>query len=101
VSQKLNLFLEELALLPIQNHTRFFQGCQHLLDVRLMLLLARREDEDIVEVDDDEFVKEWRKDLVEAVLKSAWSPCEAERHHIPLIMTVPCSKRCLFFSKGV
>ena len=61
----------------------------------LVLLGGLGKDEDVVEVQQHEFVKEGHEDVVHQPLEGSWGVAEAEWHHSELVVSVSCPERSL------
>src|SRR3981189_2480293 len=60
-----------------------------------------RVDQKVIQVDDQEFVKEVSEDIVHVMLEGPWRTAQFKRHYNIFVQTVTTSKRCLpFFSSG-
>ena len=60
-----------------------------------------RVDQKVVQVDDQEFVKEVSESIVHVMLEGPWHTTQPNRHYNIFVQTVTTSERCLpFFSSG-
>src|SRR3981189_3863617 len=60
-----------------------------------------RVDQEVVQVDDQEFVKEVSEGIVHVMLEGPWRTAQPKRHYSIFVQTVATSKGCLpFFFSG-
>ena len=74
----------KFTLSRVQEETVLPEPLEHLSDMFDMLFRVLGVDEDVVEVDDHEHVKEVREDVVHEVLEGGRCICEPKGHHTPL-----------------
>ena len=74
----------KFTLSRVQEETVLPEPSEYLSDMFDMLFRVLGVDEDVVEVDDHEHVKEVGEDVIHEVLESGRCICEPKGHHTPL-----------------
>ena len=93
--------LEELVFVKVEDHSRLVKDLEDLLDMLFMFCVGLAENEDVIEINCNEYINEWSQDLVHPMLESSWSVCETRRHDIPLVVAIAYQKRRLSLSSGI
>ena len=87
----------EVTLSWDQEETILPEPSEYLLDMFDMLFWVLRVDEDVIEVDNHEHVKEVREDIIHEVLESSRCICEPKGHHTPFKGSVSGAECGLLF----
>ena len=72
-----------------------FEDFADMLRVFLLILTV---DEDVINIDNDEFVQIWSEDVLNQSLKGGRSIGEAKGHDFELVMSIVCSESCFLIS---
>jgi hypothetical protein len=95
VAQVLNLLLSETRLCFTNEKLLSFKHFENKPHMRLMLSFGLRENQDVINIDNNRLPDVRMQNRIHHRLKSSWSVCQTLNQHFKLKMTKGCTERRL------